>query len=139
MTGRERLSAIVNRQPADRLSWTTLIDDVTRAGMPEEVRRLHPFDFYRHIGCDILQFGNYGLSAEDAVPQPSRLTCPEMTCELETEKDGKVVRRAIPGANVTFGIGAETVSGRAVLRRNTPWGSLSTVLENDHPVDYPVK
>jgi len=89
MNGRERLHCILNRQPIDRLSWTTLVDDVTRAGMPAEVRKLSPFDFYRHIGCDILQFGNYGLSAEDAVPSPSRLTCTEMTCELETEKDGK--------------------------------------------------
>jgi len=139
MNGRERLKAVLEHRAPGSLSWTTLVDDVTRAGMPAEIRKLSPFDFYRHIGCDILQFGNYGLSAEDAVPSPSRLTCTEMTCELETEKDGKLTRRQIPGANVTFGIGAETVTGRAVLKRKTPWGTLSTTLENDHPVEYPVR
>ena len=30
MTNRERLQAILNRQPIDRLSWTTLVDNAIR-------------------------------------------------------------------------------------------------------------
>ena len=33
MTGRERLSAIMHREPVDKLSWTTLIDAATLAGL----------------------------------------------------------------------------------------------------------
>jgi len=140
MTGRERLHAILNRQPTDRLSWTTLVDDVSRSVMPADVRRLAPIEFYRMIGCDIVQFGNYGLSDEDAVPQPSRLTCSEMSREIEMETNGMVTRRQITAeADVTFGMGGETAGGRVTLRRITPWGTLTTVLKNDHPVEYPVR
>jgi len=41
-----------------------LVDDVTCSGMPDEVRRLTPIEFYRRIGCDIVQLGNYGLAQE---------------------------------------------------------------------------
>ena len=138
MTGRERLHAVLNRQPTDRLSWTTLVDDVTRAVMPEEVRRLSPLDFYRHIGCDILQFGNYGLDAADAVPPPAVLTCAALRREVETEEDGRVVRRLIP-ADLAVGVGGATATGKVTLRRVTPWGTLTTLLDHDHPVTYPVQ
>ena len=29
MNGRERLNAVLHKQPTDRLSWTTLVDNVT--------------------------------------------------------------------------------------------------------------
>ena len=82
MNGRERLHAILNHQPVDRLSWTTLVDDVTRKDMPDEVRKLSTIEFYRSIGCDIVQFGNYGLGEEDAVTSPSRWQCRELVYEV---------------------------------------------------------
>ena len=30
MTGRERLHAVLRKQPTDRLAWTTLVDNATR-------------------------------------------------------------------------------------------------------------
>ena len=117
-----------------------MVDDVTRSGMPDEVRRLSPIDFYRLIGCDILQFGNYGLSGEDSVPPPSRLVCPEVSREIEMETNGLVTRRRIAvDADVAFGMGGATAGGRATLRRITPWGTLTTVLNHDHPIEHPVK
>jgi hypothetical protein len=139
MTGRERLRCILNRQPADRLSWTTLADDVTRSGMPDEVRRLSPIEFYRSIGCDIVQLGNYGLSADLAVPQPSRLVCPEVSREIEMEENGQVVRRRLaPSDAVAIGVGGPTKDSAVTLRRITPWGTLTAALKHDHPVEYPV-
>ena len=38
MTGRERLRAILNRQPIDRLSWTTLVDNIIRCVMETAMR-----------------------------------------------------------------------------------------------------
>ena len=44
--------------------------------MPPAVRELHVLDFYRHVGCDILQFGNYGLPQEEVPVSPARLERP---------------------------------------------------------------
>lgn len=115
MTGRQRLNAILNRQPADRLSWTTLIDDTTRTGMPPNVRGLHPLDFYRHFGCDILAFGNYGLPEPDRAPLPARIACPGLQESSDRLPDGSVV---------------QTRSGE--------WGTLTAVSRHGHPVKYPV-
>jgi hypothetical protein len=115
-TGRERLHRILNRQATDRLSWTTLVDPITRSAMPEEAQRLSPIEFYRAIGCDILQFGNYGLGEDLAVLPPSRLVGPEVTCEINRGADGLETRRRI-----------------------SPWGTLTTVIKYNHPLAYPVK
>jgi hypothetical protein len=53
MTGRERLNAVLNKQPTDRLPWTTLVDDACLNGFPEELRGNGGIDFYHHPGCDI--------------------------------------------------------------------------------------
>ncbi len=42
MTGRERLTRILNGQPGDGLAWTTLVDDKTRSVMPASVRQPIP-------------------------------------------------------------------------------------------------
>ena len=124
MTGRERLRCILNRQPADRLSWTTLVDDVTRSGMPDEVRRLSPVEFYRLIGCDILQFGNYGLAGDLTVPQPSRLVCPEVSREIEVEENGLVTRRRLASADdVQIGLGCPTANRPSDAAADKPFGA----------------
>ncbi len=50
MTGRERLEAILHRQPADRLSWTTLVDAATLDALPGSLGIHGELDFYRQIG-----------------------------------------------------------------------------------------
>ena len=112
MTGRERLQAVLDREPVDRLSWTTLVDSRTRSPMPDEARELPVLDFYRHVGCDILQFGNYGL------PEDLRV---------------QLVRGIHPFEE------KRSRSGDTVVReRTTPWGTLTAVSQNGHPTRYPV-
>ena len=38
MTGRERLNAVLRKQPKDRLPWTTIVDNATLALLPEALR-----------------------------------------------------------------------------------------------------
>lgn len=60
MTGRQRLNAILARQPADRLSWTALVDENTLGQLPGPLRDMAGAEFYRHIGCDIFQLNGWG-------------------------------------------------------------------------------
>lgn len=59
MTGRERLDAIFHRRPADRLSWTALVDGNTLGIAPEAVRGRWGLDFYQAIGCDVLMLDGW--------------------------------------------------------------------------------
>lgn len=116
MTGRERLNNICNRLPVDRIAWTTLVDDTTRSIMPRQIREMLPFDFYRYIGCDILQFGNYGLPRSHQILPPCRLITPEIETEEYTASNGLVIRK-----------------------QKTPWGTLIATFKEKHPVKYPVE
>lgn len=118
MTGRQRLSRLLDREPFEGLAWTTLVDDTSRSLMPQEVRRLHPFDFYRFIGCDILSFGNYGLPEQDQVPLPAQFVCPQLQTAWQTTQEGPLTRQ--------------------LHTRTMPWGTLTTEYHNGHPVKYPV-
>jgi len=60
MTGRERLSAIMHRQKADRLAWTILVDDITLSVLPERVGVRTGFEFARYLGCDVFQLEGWG-------------------------------------------------------------------------------
>lgn len=116
MTGRECLQHILRRETPPRLCWTTLVDDLTRSVMPEEVRALSPLDFYRHVGCDILQFGNYGLPAELCVPPPARMIQPPHEVDRRTEPDGTQVTTV-----------------------RTEWGDLTSRTRSGHPTKHPVE
>lgn len=115
MTGRERVTRILHRQPVDRLSWTTLVDDRTFSAMPPAYQQMYPLDFYQEIGCDVVQFGNYGLAGGPHVIAPSRLLMPEVQTEVEQQPDG---------AQVTT--------------TTTPWGVLTSATKDSHPVRYAV-
>jgi len=115
MTGRERLLSILGNAPTDRVAWTTLVDDTTRSAMPPSVREMPVLDFYAHIGCDVLQFGNYGLPPELRVPSPARLVTPPIETEWATEPNGLAVRR-----------------------QTTPWGTLMATFRSGHPIRRPV-
>jgi hypothetical protein len=116
MTGRERLINILNKEPIDRLCWTTLVDATTLLAMPPSMQSMCPLDFYRHIGCDILQFGNYGLPRTLRLASPYRLAQPSTVVETVTDNDGTLMRRTI-----------------------TPWGELTATFRNGHPSTYPVQ
>jgi hypothetical protein len=139
MKGRQLLHRILNRQSVDRLSWTTLVDDVTCSGMPDHVRRLPPIEFYRHIGCDIVQLGNYGLPQELRVPPAARLVCPDIKHDVLREDGSPLTQDGEPVGQIEIGTGGPTVNQTVTLRRVSPWGTLATVLKHDHPVEYPVK
>ncbi len=113
MTGRERIENILSRRPIDRLAWTTLADAETRSVMPAGLRDMPVLDFYRHVGCDVLQFGNYGLP-EGLRAAFARL---ERPAELTVSTVGRVTAR----------------------RTATAWGELTATFRNGHPVKYPVE
>ena len=116
VTGRERLHRILNRQPVDRLSWTTLVDSTSLSVMPEPERSMAPLDFYCRIGCDVLQFGNYGLPADCQVQSPARRVGPA----VEVAQD-------------------HAADGTWTVRTRTPWGTLTAASQGGHPVKYAVE
>lgn len=116
MTGKERLSCIIHKQPADRIPWYTLADNITRSVMSSEIRDMPILDFYRYIGSDIACFGNYGLPDELRVKPPCRIVQPDVTLESEPRPDGTTV-------NTT----------------RSPWGSLTATFIKGHPIKHPVE
>lgn len=117
MTGRERLTNIIRSVPTDRVSWCTLVDDYTRSVMPENIRNLDIMDFYRYIGCDIFQFGNYGFSKTEGVKYPYKFLTPDVIETQEfVDKDGN-----------------------DVVKRRTRWGDLTSICRKIHPIKYPVQ
>ena len=114
MTGHERLSSIVNHRAADRLSWTTLADTTCRSLLPPALRDRPVLDFYRAIGCDILQFGNFALPPDQYVQMPFGRIGPT---EVETVTEPAGTHRTI-------------VTSR--------WGTLESAWRDGHPVKHPI-
>jgi hypothetical protein len=112
MTGRERLRAILARQPREGLSWTTLVDGATLGGLPTELRGNGGIDFYRHLGCDIFLLN--GWNTPHALRSPT-LHWPAGV-ETRTRVDGDAV----------------------VCEWCTSRGTLTSVSRRGHPVRYPV-
>ena len=116
MTGRDRLLAILNSRPADRLAWTTLVDATTRSAMPADLQTCPTLDVYRRLCCDFASFGNYGLTPEESVKSPCRLVMPQVEEQSVQLEDGTVVSE-----------------------RRSPWGTLRAECKNGHPTKYPVQ
>ena len=112
MTGRERLSAVLRKQPKDRLAWTTLVDNATLTLVPEDLRGHGGIDFYRHLGCDIFLLNGWNT--------PHRFRSPEHCWAGDVE----VTRRRNGVRN--------TVEWR------TPKGVLTAISQGSHPIKYPV-
>lgn len=83
--------------------------------MPEQIRKMPILDFYRYIGCDILQSRSCGLGLPDDL-----FSCKLVTPEVQTEK------YAAPG-------------GLEVMKQKTPLGTLTSTFMQGHPVKYPVE
>jgi len=112
MTGRERLQAVLHKQPTDRLPWTTLVDDATLSQFPRELQGQGGIDFYHYLGCDILLLNGWNT--------PYRFRSPECVWGRDVET-------------------VERQEGRRTIRETkTPKGTLTAVFEKGHPVKYPV-
>lgn len=110
MTGRERLLAVLHRQPTDRLAWTTLVDNATLEGLPEELRGQGGLAFYRHLGCGIFLLDCWNLPYHFGSPV---LVWPEWV-ETETVRQGDTTTE----------------------HYRTPGRTLSRVWRRSHPVRY---
>lgn len=109
MTGKERLTAILQKQPKDRLSWTTLVDSNTLDIIPEPLGGGGGLDFYRHLGCDIFLLNNWGLP--HPFPRFPKMAWPA---------DVRITR--------------ETVNGQQQVRCQTDRGMLTSITQSSHPV-----
>jgi hypothetical protein len=113
MTGKERLNRILRRDSGNTASWTTLVDRKTLVEMPENVREMTSLEFYKHIGCDIMQFGCGGIGGTDS---PSQLI------QADTEQ----TRTTNP-------------DGTTSIATKSKWGTLNAIWQKGHPVKYPVE
>ena len=96
MTGRERLERTFDGLPVDRIPLTTLVDDITRKNMPDEYRNLTPIEFYRRMGYDVLQFGDYGMPEHLWTIPPYEIRT-GYTVERETQGNVYIERRIMDG------------------------------------------
>jgi hypothetical protein len=112
MTGRERITAILNKQPADKLSWTTIVDGHTLNNLPEDLRGMSVVDFFRYIGSDIFLLNCWGMNIGFSSPQ---LVLPEEVKVSYRQEDG-----------------------RSIQETQTPEGILTRIHRNGHPIKYPV-
>jgi hypothetical protein len=112
MTGRERLTAVLQKTRTDRLPWTTLVDNATLAGLPVDLQGNGGLDFYRHLGCDLFLLNGWNT--------PYSFRSPEL--------------RWGPEVRVEHGNEGRT----STTTWHTPRGSLVAARERSHPVKYPV-
>ena len=112
MNGRERITAVVNKQPFDKLAWTTLVDGNTLNALPDEMREMSGIDFYRHLDCDIFLLNGWGLETNFSSPA---LAWPEDLTTSSRQENGKTIRQM-----------------------KTPEGTLTTIFRGGHPIKPPV-
>lgn len=112
MTGRERIEAILKKQAADRLAWTTLVDNTSLDHFPAELRGNGGIDFYRHLGCDIFLLN--GWNTPYHFRSPELCLGPDVT--VTSRKDGEQV----------------------ITTWSSSRGILTSVTERGHPRRHPV-
>ncbi|MEI7639558.1 MAG: uroporphyrinogen decarboxylase family protein [Syntrophus sp. (in: bacteria)] len=115
MTGKERLTAILQKQPKDRLSWAPLMDWNTLSRLPGEMNKLSMLDFCRHLGADIFLLN--GWEAQHAFRSPE-LRWPGFLKQTEsTDPQNPDI---------------------LVQKWTAPQGELVGIFNRGHPVKYPV-
>ncbi len=115
MNGKERLNAVINGKRPDRIPWTTIADPPSRAILPQEYRDVSYSDFYRMIGCDIMHFGQWGMSEPQKIKYPFRVTSGEEV-KWSAENDGSFKK-------------ISSFSGQKLI----------SFSKNGHPTKYPVE
>ena len=114
LNGCKRLNALFDGNTIDKLCWSTLVDDHTLRALPEHLQGMSCLEFYRYIGCDIVQLGGWCLPWE------------LQGCQLVK-----------PGVNVESFVDE---SGNNVTQEHTKRGTLTSKLsKHGHPIEYPVK
>ena len=111
VTGRERLNAVLHKEPKDRLSWTTLVDDATLSLLPDGLRGNGGIDFYKHLGCDIFLLNGWNT--------PHGFKSPE-----HRWPEGVEIARQREG-------------GRSTVQWKTAKGTLTRISQGGHPIKYP--
>jgi len=115
MNGKERLINILHGKPTNGVSWTTIADDITRQNMPLEYSKIPIHDFYKKIGCDILQFGGYSMPDGVSVEHPYKIE------------------------NGYIGGSCSLPDGSFEYSRELGGKKLINIVKNGHPVKYPVQ
>lgn len=77
ITGKERITNILQKKSRDVICWTTLGPKIIGE---EEISKLPILELYRHIGCDILQLG--------VSSSPSRFKQPDIEVKQQMNSDG---------------------------------------------------
>jgi hypothetical protein len=113
MTGQELLSAVLHKEPVDRLAWTTLVDGNTLGNLPPGLRGMAGLDFYRYIGCSIFMLDCWDLPYQFASPV---FKWPAWVKD-ELSVDGEVVTQSYA----------------------TPERTLTRITRRGHPIRYPVQ
>lgn len=112
MNGRERLRAVLKKQPTDRLAWSTLVDNTSLNRFPEHLRGRGGLDFYHYLGCDVYLLDGWN--------QPVTFRSPELCWGPDVRTEERY----------------EGDFYTAIW--HTPRGDLTTVRERGHPTKYPV-
>ena len=115
MTGRQRISAILRKEPKDRMSWAPLMDHQTLSRLPGDLRDLNVPDFCRYLGADIFSLNTWGTDWAFRSPEHR---WPDIVTATWTQDDGD------PDLATTVW--------------QMPGGKLTGVMRRGHPVKYPV-
>lgn len=103
MNGRQRILNLLNHQPMQGLSWTVLMDAVTRQDWPLPDRELDTIGFCQQLGCDIFQFGDFDLSPEWHVGFPYRIARSGTATLVTIESDGTITTTwKTPAADLVY-------------------------------------
>ncbi len=94
------MHAVLAGQQTDRLAWTTLVDQHTLDALPARLHGMSCLEFYRYLGCDILQLGGWGLGVDFASP---RLVMPGVELRRYRDARGNYVQESICKSGVLTG------------------------------------
>lgn len=115
MTGKERLTAILRKQPKDRLSWAPLVDMHTLLQLPGEMNKLDMLGFCRHLGADIFLLDGWGTLHTFRSPE---LCWPDFLKQTESADPQNPDIR--------------------IQKWTAPQGELIGIFNREHPVKYSV-
>lgn len=115
MTGKERLTAILRKQPKDRLPWAPYLDQNTLSRLPGEMSKFNMLDFCRYLGADLFLLNGSGT--------PYTFRSPELRWPGFL-KQTKTIDPQNPDV--------------LVQKWTVPKGELVGIFNRDHPVKYPV-
>jgi len=96
MTGRERLERMIDGKPTDRVCMATLANDKTRSIMPPEWRDIPILEFYRKLGIDHMQLGDFALKPEQCPKVPFIRKC-GYTTTVENKGEIQITRYTMNG------------------------------------------